>query len=78
MLSPDAVDKDIQRQDRTFEVIDSAELAKRWGIPVSWVREQTRTRSSDPLPHVRLGRYVRFEWGSPALAKWWDKRRSRR
>ena len=60
-----------------YEVIDSTELAKRWDIPVSWVREQTRSRASDPLPHVRLGRYVRFEWGSPSLILWWNKRRSR-
>ena len=59
-----------------YEVIDSQELAKRWGIPTSWVREQTRSRATDPLPHVRLGRYVRFEWGSPALIKWWDRRRT--
>ena len=59
-----------------YEVIDSSELAKRWGIPVTWVREQTRSRATDPLPHVRLGRYVRFEWNSPELIKWWDRRRT--
>jgi hypothetical protein len=58
-----------------FEVIDAAELAKRWSLPESWIREQTRTRSSDPLPCVRFGRYVRFEWGSPKLAAWYDRRR---
>jgi hypothetical protein len=57
------------------EVIDAAELAKRWSLPESWIREQTRTRSSDPLPCVRFGRYVRFEWGSPKLAAWYDRRR---
>lgn len=60
----------------TFEVIDSKELARRWAVPASWIREQTRSRSVDVIPHVRLGRYVRFEWGSPALLKWWDKKRS--
>ena len=57
------------------EVIDAAELAKRWSLPESWIREQTRTRSCDPLPCVRFGRYVRFEWGSPKLAAWYDRRR---
>jgi hypothetical protein len=59
-----------------YEVIDAAELAKRWSLPESWIREQTRTRSSDPLPCLRFGRYVRFEWGSPKLAAWYDRRRS--
>lgn len=58
-----------------YEVIDAAELAKRWNLPESWIREQTRSRSSDPLPGVRFGRYVRFEWGSPRLAAWYDRRR---
>ena len=57
------------------EVIDAAELAKRWRLPESWIREQTRTRSGDPLPCVRFGRYVRFEWGSPKLVAWYDRRR---
>jgi hypothetical protein len=57
------------------EVIDAAELAKRWRLPESWIREQTRTRAGDPLPCVRFGRYVRFEWGSPKLVAWYDRRR---
>jgi hypothetical protein len=60
---------------QTFEVLDATELAKRWRVPVSWVREYTRDRAADPIPTVRLGRYVRFEWGSPALQKWWGSRR---
>jgi hypothetical protein len=61
----------------TFEVIDSAELAKRWSVPESWVREQVRSRAADPLPCVQLGRYVRFEWNSPDLLRWWERRRRR-
>lgn len=59
-----------------YEVIDASELAKRWSLPESWIREQTRTRSADPLPCIRFGRYVRFEFGSPKLAAWYDRRRS--
>jgi hypothetical protein len=59
-----------------YEVIDSAELAKRWNLPESWIREQTRHRAADPIPCVRAGRYVRFEWGSPKLLAWWAKRRT--
>ncbi len=48
-----------------FEVLTAEELAARWRVPESWIREQTRSRCADPIPHVRLGRYVRFSWGSP-------------
>jgi hypothetical protein len=57
-----------------YEFIDSKALALRWSLPESWVREQVRGRSSDPLPHVRFGKYVRFRWGSPELEDWAERR----
>jgi hypothetical protein len=59
-----------------FEIIDAKELAKRWALPCTWIREQTRSRTNDAIPHLRMGRYVRFEWNSPALNVWLSKRRS--
>jgi hypothetical protein len=56
------------------EIIDSIELAKRLNLPESWIRSQTRYRAPDPLPCLRFGRYVRFEWDSPALKKWLERR----
>ena len=59
------------------EVIDSAELAARWRVPESWIRNRTRARTpkEERIPCIRLGRYVRFEWGSPQLAEWLEKQR---
>jgi len=57
-----------------YEFIDSGELARRWCLPESWVREQVRSRSTDPLPHVKFGKYVRFRWGSPELEAWAERR----
>jgi hypothetical protein len=59
-----------------FEVLTAEELATRWRVPESWVREQTRSRCGDPIPHIRLGRYVRFSWNSPEMAAWWKRRQS--
>ena len=61
-----------------FELIDAPELARRWHLPESWIREQTRSRCPDAIPHLRLGRYVRFEWGSPELSGWLTRRRYRK
>ena len=61
----------------TTVIIDSNELARRWNLPATWIREQTRSRALDPIPHLRMGRYVRFEYGSPDLAKWLERRRSK-
>jgi hypothetical protein len=59
-----------------FEVLTAEELAERWRVPPTWVRDQCRSRCSDPIPHIRLGRYVRFSWGSPELNQWWVRRQS--
>jgi len=57
-----------------YEFINSEELALRWNLPESWVREQVRSRSTDPIPHIRFGKYVRFRWGSPELEDWAERR----
>jgi len=53
-----------------YEMIDSVELAKRLTVPESWVRDRTRSFASDPIPHLKLGRYVRFRWGSREMESW--------
>jgi hypothetical protein len=59
-----------------FELLTAEEFAERLRVPASWVREQTRSRAleGDPIPHLRLGRYVRFRWGSPELEAWLRRR----
>jgi hypothetical protein len=52
------------------ELIDSEELARRLGLPVSWIRSHCRERTRDEIPHHSFGRYVRFDWNSPALQRW--------
>jgi hypothetical protein len=67
---------EIASQDKpSVEVIDSKELARRFRLPESWVRDRVRSRTDDPLPHVKFGRYVRFEWGSRELVEWWARHR---
>lgn len=58
------------------ELIDSVELAARWRVPESWIRNRTRARTpkSERIPCIRLGRYVRFEWGSSRLAEYLEAR----
>jgi len=63
-----------EERHRPYEFIDSKQLALRWNLPESWIREQVRSRSMDTLPHVRFGKYVRFRWGSPELEAWAERR----
>jgi hypothetical protein len=58
-----------------WEILYPKELADRWKLPETWIRERTRSRESDPIPHIGFGRYVRFEFGSPELNEWLDRHR---
>jgi excisionase family DNA binding protein len=45
-------------QPRGERLLSAAEVADLLAVPVTWVREATR---AGQLPHVRLGRYARYE-----------------
>jgi len=42
----------------TDRLITATEVAELLSVPVSWVREHTR---SGAIPHIRLGRWVRYD-----------------
>jgi excisionase family DNA binding protein len=48
-------------------LVDAPVVAEHLSVPVSWVREQARAEN---IPHVRLGRYVRFDL--EAVDAWWQ------
>jgi excisionase family DNA binding protein len=49
-------------------LLTAEEVAELLAVPVSWVRESSR---SGAMPCVRLGRYVRFELA--AVEAWLDE-----
>jgi hypothetical protein len=44
------------------DILTPEELAARLKVPDSWVYEKTRGRGRNPIPCLRLWRYVRFNW----------------
>lgn len=64
----------------TEEILTPQEMAARLKVPVSWLYEQTRhrgrLRSSDPLPHRKMGRYLRFISGE--VLEWLDRQNRNR
>jgi excisionase family DNA binding protein len=46
-------------------LLTAAELGERLNVPSTWPLEQARAGN---IPHVRLGRYVRFSW--PEIEMW--------
>jgi len=57
-------------------LLTPGQLAERLQVQVSFIYENTRARAgrrnSDPLPHIRMGKYLRFYW--PEVEKWLERR----
>jgi hypothetical protein len=58
------------------KLVDLGELAKLWNLPKTWLHHATRAGAADPLPCVRLGKYVRVDLGDPRLAAWLSRRKA--
>jgi excisionase family DNA binding protein len=50
------------------QLLTVSEIASALKVPVSWVYERTRRSGGDRIPHIKLGKYVRFRW--PTVQKW--------
>ena len=55
------------------ELLTVDELATLFRVPPSWVYQRTRCRGRDRLPHIKLGKYLRFE--EAAVQAWLDRQR---
>ena len=74
-MSPRPVDASLagperERPNGPTPLIDAAAAGALLGVPASWVATEAR---ADRIPHVRLGRYVRFD--ADELEVWWQSRR---
>jgi excisionase family DNA binding protein len=54
-------------------LLTAAEVAEFLHVPVSWVYERTRKRGAARLPHLKLGKYLRFE--ERAVREFLDRQR---
>ena len=58
-----------------LEILNSEQLAERLNVTRTWVQKNSqRSYTADPIPSFRLGRFVRYAWGSPDLAQWLERR----
>ncbi len=51
----------MQIHEHDEQLLTIAEVAQSLKVPVSWVYERTRRRGSERMPHIKLGKYLRFE-----------------
>ena len=45
-------------------------LAEFLGTPKTWIYDRTRENGPEVIPHIKLGKYVRFNPESPAFQEW--------
>ena len=61
-------------------ILTPEQLAERLKVQVSFIYENTRkragVRNADPLPCIRMGKYLRFYW--PEVEKWLERRQGGR
>jgi predicted DNA-binding transcriptional regulator AlpA len=57
-------------------ILTPKQLAERLQVGVAFIYENTRkragVRNADPLPSIRMGKYLRFYW--PEVEKWLARR----
>jgi hypothetical protein len=54
--------------DGNSDLMTVEETARVLHVPISWVYGRTRRRGKERIPHVKLGKYLRFELA--AIRNW--------
>lgn len=63
-------------RDSTMErLLTVGEVADLLQVGPSWIYERTRRRGADRLPHIKLGKYLRFE--EDAIRAFLERQRAR-
>jgi len=53
-------------------LLDVKEAAALLNVPESWIYQHVRARAGDQLPHIKLGKYIRFS--AQGLMQWLETR----
>jgi excisionase family DNA binding protein len=51
----------ISNGEYSAQLLTVSEIAQTLRVPVSWVYERTRRRGFERMPHIKLGKYLRFD-----------------
>lgn len=46
------------------------QLADQLGVPKSWIYDRTCNNGPETIPHIKLGKYIRFDPESEAFQTW--------
>ena len=54
--------------DCNCDLMTVEETARALHVPISWIYGRTRRRGKERIPHIKLGKYLRFE--STQVQEW--------
>jgi excisionase family DNA binding protein len=57
------------------QILTLSETAERLKVSERWVYEKSRRRCQNPLPTIRIGRYLRFDWTD--VSAWLNEQKKR-
>ena len=47
-----------------------SQLSERLGVPTTWIYDRTRKDGPETIPHLKLGKYIRFDPESQVFQAW--------
>ena len=56
----------------THKLVSVNELSEALSVPISWIYSRTRLKGGGQIPHIRCGKYVRFD--IDAVMDWLEKK----
>jgi hypothetical protein len=68
VAGPDVGDMFMSSNEWNCDLMTVEEITRVLHVPVSWVYGRTRRRGAERIPHVKLGKYLRFEF---AKVRYW-------
>lgn len=60
-INPESIFSNGKAEQALDELLTVEEVAAFLKVPKSWIYGKTRQRGLERLPHVKLGKYLRFE-----------------
>lgn len=59
--------------DDELELLTPQDVAELFKVKKSWVHNAIRKRAKHPMPHIKIGRYPRFQ--EAAVRQWFDQQK---
>jgi predicted DNA-binding transcriptional regulator AlpA len=56
------------------DLLTGPQLAKRLHVSMAWIYDKTKKSALHPLPVLRVGHFVRFDWR--AVCEWMSQRKA--